>query len=157
MQTAFRAIVHGEYGAAEDILRLAECQVKSDGGNMAITSIGRSAKVKLGGIRRLILHVGADRPISPVPTSHLTESPQIRTHSRLRQKRRKRPCGMAQKFCGIADALSQCAATRERIFVSRFVSAEQAILTLWRGLARSIASIEIIPTGNVSSNRKAFL
>jgi len=25
MQTEFRAIVHGEYGAAEDVLRLAEC------------------------------------------------------------------------------------------------------------------------------------
>ncbi len=30
MQTEFRAIVHGEYGAAEDVLRLAECQFKSE-------------------------------------------------------------------------------------------------------------------------------
>jgi hypothetical protein len=30
MQTEFRALVHGEYGAAEDVLRLAECQLKSE-------------------------------------------------------------------------------------------------------------------------------
>ena len=30
MQTEFRAIVHGEYGAAEEVLRLAECQFKSE-------------------------------------------------------------------------------------------------------------------------------
>jgi hypothetical protein len=30
MQTEFRAIAHGEYGAAEDVLRLAECRFKSE-------------------------------------------------------------------------------------------------------------------------------
>jgi hypothetical protein len=44
-------------------------------GNWQSHSIGRSAKARLGAIKRSISVVGADRPISPVPTSCGIRSP----------------------------------------------------------------------------------
>jgi integrase len=58
-------------------------------------SIGRSAKAELGAIRGSILGAGADRPISPVPTSCGIRSPTAPVHgsplatTSMRQSRRR--------------------------------------------------------------------